>query len=111
MNFKRFKLFLLFFIIVFLFNCTKVTSINKILNDPAFYEGKTIYIKGDVVKNMSLLWLKYYILKDKTGEIRVVTKKTLPKEGDKIKVKGKIKVNFDFGDKKSISFIEEERFK
>jgi len=48
------------------------------------------------------------MVKDKTGQIVVVTKKPLPKEGAKITVKGTVREAFSLGDKQLIVIVENE---
>ena len=80
--------------------------IGKVLNNPRAYEGKTVKIKGTVVQSMNLLVLKYFALRDKTGEIYVVTDKILPKQGDTASVKGQVQEGFTIGPAQFIVIIE-----
>ncbi|MGQ9847697.1 MAG: hypothetical protein ACUVQP_09415 [Bacteroidales bacterium] len=86
---------------------SKYTPICKILEQPAAYESEIITIKGKVVDRMSLLAFKYFVLKDNTGEIKVVTKRPLPAVNAKITVKGKIKTAYAIGSLQEIVFVEE----
>ena len=93
-----------------LIGCTGIfpTPIHKILENPRDYDGKPVKISGEVTEVISLVVLKYYIVKDKTGEIIVVTKKPLPREGTNITVEGTVQEAFSIGDKQLIVIVEKE---
>jgi len=84
------------------------TPINKILENPRDYGGKTVTVVGEVTEVNSLVFLKYFVVKDNTGEITVITKRPLPREGEKITVKGKVQEAFSIGDKQLIVIVENE---
>lgn len=90
------------------FFCFKqvATPIGSLLEKPADYENKIITIKGEVTNRMSLLAFKYYVLKDNTGEIKVITKRALPSVGAKVTTKGKIKTAYEIGSLQEIVFVE-----
>jgi hypothetical protein len=90
--------------------CNKIfaTPINKILENPRDYDGKPVKISGEVTEVFGLVVVKYFVVKDKTGEIIVVTKRPLPREGTKITVKGKVQNAFSIGDKQLIVIVENE---
>jgi len=82
------------------------TPISKILENPRNYTGKTVTVSGEVTRIFSLFIVKYFVVKDKTGEITIVTEKSLPKIGTKIKVKGTVKEAFSIGDQQLIVIFE-----
>lgn len=82
------------------------TPINKIIENPHDYSGKAVTISGEVQDAFSLLVIKYFVVKDKTGEIVVVTQRPLPKKGSKIKVKGTVEEAFSIGDEQLIVIVE-----
>ncbi len=86
---------------------TAHTPIDKILENPASYENKIITIKGEVKDRMALMAVKYYTIKDNTGEIKVITKRALPSVGVRVIAKGKIKTAFALGSLQEIVFVEE----
>ena len=88
--------------------CEAVTStpIAKIIENPRDYDGKTVTISGEVAEIFSLFVVKYFVVKDKTGEIVVITERPLPKQGTKIKVKGTVEEAFSIGDKQLIVIVE-----
>lgn len=83
------------------------TPINKVLHDPRAYEGKTVTIAGQVSDRTSLLVMKYFTVKDSTGEINVITERALPPIGSKIRVKGKVQEAFSVGNQQLVVLIEE----
>jgi hypothetical protein len=83
-------------------------QIEKILGNPKAYEGKVITIEGEVTDRTSFfIVVKFYRLRDKTGEIIVVTKKPLPEVRSKVHVTGKIDEAFSMGDQRLLVFVEE----
>ncbi len=85
------------------------TPIGKILADPRAYAGKTVTVSGEVTQVFSLIFIKYFRLRDKTGEIVVVTDKPLPKVGTKISVKGTVQEAFSIGDQQLMVIVEESK--
>lgn len=88
--------------------CSSVVStpIGKILNNPREYEAKTLTISGEVTEVFSLFVVKYFMLKDSSGSIAVVTDRALPKPGQKLKVKGTVEEAFSLGDQQLLVFLE-----
>ena len=80
--------------------------IQKILDNPRDYEGKSIMIAGEVTDVFSLFVVKAFAVRDKTGEIIVITERMMPKKGATIKVKGMVMDAFSFGDKTITAFEE-----
>ena len=90
------------------FRQTHRPSIEKILSNPKAYEGKVVTIGGEITDRTSFfVVLKFYKIKDNTGEIIVVTKRTLPEIRSRVLVKGKIDEAFTVGDQKLLVFVEE----
>lgn len=85
------------------------TPIGKILSDPRAYAGKTVTVSGEVTQVFSLVVIKYFRLRDKTGEIVIVTDRPLPKVGTKIKVKGTVQEAFSVGDQQLIVIVEQSK--
>lgn len=89
-------------------NSLLATPIKKVLENPRDYSSKPVRISGEVKEVFSLVVVKYFVVKDKTGEIAVVTKRPLPAEGTKITVKGTVHEAFSIGDKQLIVIVEAE---
>ncbi len=84
------------------------TTIEKILSHPAEYQGKTVAIEGEVTDRTAFfVVLRFFKLRDKTGEMIVVTKKSLPEVKSTILVTGRIDDAFPIGDQKLLIFVEE----
>jgi hypothetical protein len=82
------------------------TPIGNILKDPRVYEGKELTIAGTVTDRTSLIVVKYFLLRDGTGEIMVVTDKTLPSVGSHLRVRGKAREAFSIGQEQLLVFVE-----
>ena len=89
-------------------NIEGITFISKVLNNPNAYEGQMITIKGTVTERVSFMSVKYFRLKDRTGEIMVITVESLPSVGDKIAVQGMVHNAFSLGGEKILVFIERD---
>jgi hypothetical protein len=89
-------------------NIEGITFIGKILKDPKVYEGKMLTIKGTVTERVSFMIMKYFKLKDRTGEIMVITEKPLPSVGAKISVQGMVHDAFSLGGEQILVFIEKD---
>jgi aspartyl/asparaginyl-tRNA synthetase len=83
-------------------------QIEKIQQNPREYEGKVVTIEGEVTDRTSFFGvIKFFRVRDKTGEIIVVTKRFLPEAHSKVRVKGRIDEVFSVGDQKLLVFVEE----
>ena len=82
--------------------------VKKILDNPRDYSDKTVTVNGEVTETFSLLVIKYFVVKDSTGEITVVTTRPLPQRGSKITVKGAVHEAFSLGDQQLIVIVELE---
>ena len=83
-------------------------QIEKVLSNPRAYEGKVITIEGEVTDRTAFfVALKFFKVKDKTGEITVVTTRTLPAIKSTVRVKGRIDEIFAVGDLKLVVLVEE----
>jgi hypothetical protein len=100
---------LLFSLLLFSCDSLFTTPIHKILSDPRDYVGKTVTVSGEVTQVFGLVFIKYFKIKDATGEITVVTEKPLPKVGSKIKVKGSVKEAFSIGDQQVVVIVEKSQ--
>lgn len=70
------------------FNRFTATDIKDILDRPRDYENKEVTVHGTVTEAVSLLVVKYFVVQDKTGSIKVVTDRVLPKKGEQLTVTG-----------------------
>ena len=93
----------------FFFIRSRPTGIEKLLNNPTAYIGKVVSIEGEVTDRSAFFnTIKFYKIKDKSGEIIVSTKsRNLPRIKASAKVKGRIDDAFPLGDQKLTVFVEE----
>ena len=83
------------------------TKIADIRNNPRQYAGKEVTVSGEVTGTFSLIVIKYFTLRDSTGEITIVTQRPLPKEGERLKVKGTVREAFSIGSESLLVIVEE----
>ncbi|OGF67088.1 MAG: hypothetical protein A2Y62_09105, partial [Candidatus Fischerbacteria bacterium RBG_13_37_8] len=107
----RYALILLMFAIVVLLVIAcqglKPSPIGDITKNIREYNNRKVVIHGEVTERFSLIFIKYFKVKDATGEIAVVTDRPLPEIGEMIKVKGVVKEAFSIGDKSAKVIVEE----
>ena len=86
-----------------------LTPIGSLLHNPAWYNGKTVEIEGQVLEPTSKWGVTAYQIRDSTGVIQVVTASTPPVTGTQVGVKGKFKPVFAVGTNSAIVIREESR--
>jgi hypothetical protein len=91
------------------FSQVRHARIEKILSRPGEYTGKVVTIEGEVTDRTAFFTIfKFFKLRDRTGEIVVVTKgRTLPEVKSIVRVKGTIDQAFSIGDQKLVVFVAE----
>jgi hypothetical protein len=106
---KEFLNILYVFLLVTL-GCDQIssTSIGKIIENPRKYAGNQVTINGEVTDSFSFFVVKYFVIRDGTGEVAVVTTRPLPKKGERIKVSGTVEEAFSIGDKQLLVLVEGE---
>jgi hypothetical protein len=82
------------------------TPIRSILDTPAKYEGSTVLISGEVEESINVLVLKYYVVRDESGKIPVVTSGAVPRRGANVRVRGVVRQAFAIGDESLTVLIE-----
>lgn len=99
--------FFICILVLALFSCSLgSTKIGDIIGHPRDYADKEVTISGEVTETFSLFIVKYFVVRDNSGEISVITERPLPAKGEKIKVKGTVKETFSFGTKTAIVLVE-----
>jgi len=83
------------------------TRIGDILNTPGSYEGKDVTVEGKVTASHNLMVVKYYEVDDGSGKITVVTQNALPREGEKVSVKGRVNQAFAIGSARLVVIVEQ----
>ena len=100
-------LFVMSFLIISFLSCgIETTKIGDIVGHPRDYADKEVTISGEVTETFSLFVVKYFVIRDSSGEISVVTERPLPAKGEIIKVKGTVKETFSFGTKTALVLVE-----
>ncbi len=82
------------------------TPIRSILDAPATYEGETVLISGEVEESMNVLLLRYYVVRDESGRIPVVTSGAVPRRSTRVRVRGVVRQAFAIGDESLTVLIE-----
>jgi hypothetical protein len=83
------------------------TKIGDIVSKPRDFADKRITVSGEVTEVFSFIVLRYFVIKDDTGEITVITGKPLPEKGEKIKVTGVVKETFSLGTRALLVIVED----
>lgn len=83
-------------------------TIKDIRDDPRTYVGHSVVIEGEVTDTMSLVLVRYFTVYDGTGSMFVVTDKTLPRKGQRMRVAGKVNDVFSFGSETTLVLMEEQ---
>jgi hypothetical protein len=89
------------------YNNLHYTPIGEILKNPRDYDGKTVTISGEVKDRISLVFIKYFMVQDNTGEIFVITGRAMPLKGSTVRVKGTVQEAYSIGDEQMIVLVEE----
>lgn len=102
---------LILLLTVFLAGCGGLgaTRIGKILDDPRHYHGRDVTVSGEVVDSLNLLVVRTYTVRDRSGEIMVVTKGAVPRQGASVRVKGRVNQAFAVADKSLVVLVEADR--
>ena len=67
-------------------------KISELYENTHKYEDKTVLVKGEVTKSISMFGLSGFILTDGTKELMVVGHDSTPSPGEKITVRGTLSV-------------------
>lgn len=87
------------------------TDIKEILSSPDKFNEKTVKIKGKVKDSFIWFGMGYFVVADKTGEITVIPRKTMPKKGDEVTVIGKVNQAMVIGTRTYIIIVEDDKSK
>jgi len=91
------------------YNEIYAVPISKLLDNPRDYAGRNITIAGTVTERFSLLVVRYFNLRDASGDIMVVTDQPMPAVGTEVRVKGQVAESFSMGDQQVLVFVESKR--
>jgi hypothetical protein len=95
-------------LIPLLFSCGHMgtTDIGDIAANPRKYVETEVTVSGEVTEVFSLLVLRYFVVRDKTGEITVITERPLPAKGEKISITGTVQEAFSIGSVTRLVIVE-----
>lgn len=82
------------------------TPIGDLKANPGKYQGQTVTIKGTVTASAKVLFVSGFTVEDGSGTILVVPKGAVPREGEKVKVKGQVEQLFAVGSSATVVFKE-----
>jgi hypothetical protein len=82
------------------------TPIGKILENPTAFQE--VVVSGVVTERVGGLGWNAYVLRDETGEIRVITNRALPRVGDRVRVSAEVKSLVALGDFQVIVLTEKD---
>jgi aspartyl/asparaginyl-tRNA synthetase len=106
-NFTIFSLISLVLLVLACASCgIGTTKIGDITGHPRDYAGKEVTVSGEVTDTFSLFVVKYFVLRDSTGELTVITDRPLPAKGEKIKIKGVVKEAVSIGTQTALVLVE-----
>jgi len=74
------------------------TSIGEIVDNSRNFDGRTVTISGEVTESANLVFVRYYVVKDDTGEIVVVATHAVPEKGSHVRVTGVVDQAFSLGE-------------
>jgi hypothetical protein len=89
--------------------CGGRVKIDEIKKEPGRMDGRVVTIAGTVTSATNLFAVKFFKVRDATGEIAVVTSSDLPKEGDPVTVTGKVNEAFSIGPHHLVVIEEQAR--
>ena len=97
------NIFLAIMLMILLTACHQ--KIEEVINNPEQYNQQEVSLRGEVVLVSDLAVIKFYKLRDSTGEIHVFTDK-LPPKGEIKTVNGTVNKAFEFMDQKLVVINE-----
>ena len=83
------------------------TPIGKVLENPATF--RQVVVSGVVTERIGAFGWNAYVLRDETGEIKVMARGVLPRICDRVRVAGQVKDVVVLGDFQVIVLVEAER--
>jgi len=85
------------------------TKIKQILDDPREHDGREVTIEGQVQTSANLVLFKYFVVKDETAEIIVITSEPVPTRGERLRVHGRVNQAFAFQGKSLTVVMEDSK--
>jgi hypothetical protein len=83
------------------------TPIGDVLENPAAFEE--VVVSGTVTDRAGILGWSAYVLRDATGEVKVLTQRVLPRIGDRVRVACRVRNVVVMGSFQAIVLVETKR--
>ena len=83
------------------------TRIGDILAHPRDYDGKSVTVSGTVSRAIGVGRVRTFVVADETGSIRVITERAVPRDGEQVRIRGRVEQSFVLLDE-SLVVIHEE---
>ena len=90
-------------------SAARPTKIKQILDHPREYDGREVTIEGQVQTSANLVLFKYFVLKDDTAEIIVITSEPVPTRVERLRVRGRVNQAFAFQGKSLTVVMEDSK--
>jgi hypothetical protein len=72
-------------------------SIDRVLADPSRYRDREVQVAGEVLDSYALLGRGVYRVRDRSGQLWVLSDRGVPRTGAHVKVKGTVREPFNLG--------------
>lgn len=72
-------------------------SVHQIVTDPSRYRDRDVRVTGDVVDSYSVASRGFYRIDDGTGRLWVVSERGVPREHQRVTVRGTLREGFNLG--------------
>ena len=83
--------------VIALISTACATKINSVLADPSRYRSREVTVSGTVAESFSAAERGIYRLDDRTGQLWIVSSRSTPRRGARVKVTGTIREAFNLG--------------
>jgi hypothetical protein len=84
------------------------SQIGDLKANPGKYEGKVVTIRGTVTASANVLFVKGFWVDDGSGKILVIPHGGVPREGEKVSVRGRVEQALAVGDASAVVFHQVE---
>lgn len=102
------RILLILFVLTFLLSSC-ITSIKKISKKRDKFQDKKVWVRGKVVSSLDLKEINCFTIRNRKGNILVVTDNFLPLKRDRLWVRGTIDFNFEYKDKLILVIHEKKK--
>ena len=108
---KKYSILFLVVVLFMTLSCGRLfpDKIGDIRSNPRKYAEKEVTVSGRVTEALSLIAFKYFVIRDNTGEIIIITSKPLPAVGEQLTVRGVVREAFSLGSQSAIVIDENPR--